>query len=425
MIRQLDRANPVLRLHPRSDDPDELALTAAAGGARIRSDKRLADAFGGATFTTIAQRCDTNRAALLSVNTHLLEELDWRIDVDRAYRHADPGTSDVDVAHGGVKNPEDTTGRAYRRHPDEAGASVRTFGLVNALRDGATAIANNIGRAAGLRLVELETDLARVVGTSVQTNVYFSEREATGFGPHWDDHDVIILQCTGRKLWEVYFPASLSPVRSAVDRGAAGEPVWSGVLSPGQALYIPRGWTHSVAGFEDEFSVHYTIGFTRLSAADALQSAIDLAARDIQRHPPTFQRFIAPVSLVAAGVELACARRRAAIEVRRGNGPLIVAEAFSTGLDDTPLVTPFPGGTIFVDDDVAHDEVGLAAHRSCFAVARRLVPSMCRLMSAEPFTIAGLATGPGSPPIDDIRAAVQSLASIDLVRMTDSSQRTA
>ena len=46
---------------------------------------------------------------------------------------------------------------------------------------------------------DLAASLERELGERTQVNLYASWRERRGFGMHWDDHDVLVLQVSGRK----------------------------------------------------------------------------------------------------------------------------------------------------------------------------------------------------------------------------------
>ena len=102
-------------------------------------------------------------------------------------------------------------------------------------------------------------DVATAFRAYVQVNCYLSYGDASGFGPHWDDHDVVVIQLAGRKHWEVHEPSELGALSAFTPPGATQRSIWSGLLSPGSALYIPRGWPHSVTGLSSEPSVHLTL----------------------------------------------------------------------------------------------------------------------------------------------------------------------
>jgi hypothetical protein len=87
--------------------------------------------------------------------------------------------------------------------------------------------------------------LTQAIGVEAQaealTNVYVSDGSAAGFGLHADWCDNLVVQCEGRKRWEIYERAP----DARADLSAA-KPLTEIVLSPGDGLYLPRGFPHRV-----------------------------------------------------------------------------------------------------------------------------------------------------------------------------------
>ena len=74
--------------------------------------------------------------------------------------------------------------------------------------------------------------------------------QATGLVPHYDDHDVLILQIQGSKTWHLYVGADLPPREIQRDKDKAvvveGLPTPTDVrLEAGDVLYVPRGRVHA------------------------------------------------------------------------------------------------------------------------------------------------------------------------------------
>jgi hypothetical protein len=92
---------------------------------------------------------------------------------------------------------------------------------------------------------------------------------------HCDDHDLIVVQLIGSKRWYVSKRAS---ELGNVWKGIPGDAPHLGaheilVLHPGDALYLPRGTYHTVDS--DTLSLHLALGFTPLTAREALIAAVD------------------------------------------------------------------------------------------------------------------------------------------------------
>ncbi len=125
--------------------------------------------------------------------------------------------------------------------------------------------------------------LAADLGHPVQVNAYVTPPQNRGFDDHYDVHDVFVLQVSGEKHWQVRPPVVESPLRDqpwtdnrdAVRRAAQAPPAVDAVLSPGDCLYVPRGWLHSATALGGT-SIHLTMGvhvWTRRQLAEDLLRA--------------------------------------------------------------------------------------------------------------------------------------------------------
>ncbi len=126
---------------------------------------------------------------------------------------------------------------------------------------GATVIFGGLhDRHEGMR--RLCSAVTRQVCARSQTNIYLTPPDAQGFKPHWDTHDVYVLQIEGSKRWRIY---SGGPERPLEDQkfdpknDQPGDVEAEFTLSAGEALYIPRGIMHA-AVTTDETSLHVTLG---------------------------------------------------------------------------------------------------------------------------------------------------------------------
>ncbi|MEU9489066.1 cupin domain-containing protein [Streptomyces decoyicus] len=108
--------------------------------------------------------------------------------------------------------------------------------------------------------------------THVQVNAYASWSAQEGFGTHWDDHDVIVVQVEGSKHWRIYGPTQIAPMHrdSAHPEAPPELPIADLVLGPGDVLYLPRGWWHAVAADQGVRSLHLTCGLTPHTGADLI-----------------------------------------------------------------------------------------------------------------------------------------------------------
>jgi ribosomal protein L16 Arg81 hydroxylase len=104
--------------------------------------------------------------------------------------------------------------------------------------------------------------LTQNTGARFQTNIYLTPPNGKGFTPHWDNHDVFVLQVMGSKHWKVEKGRRALPSRDQnieeEGREFRGE-VDSFTLEQGDVVYIPRGFVHA-AECGSESSLHITLG---------------------------------------------------------------------------------------------------------------------------------------------------------------------
>jgi len=128
---------------------------------------------------------------------------------------------------------------------------------------------------------------------AVHANVYITPGNAKGFTPHYDVHEVFVLQIAGRKRWHLYepvipLPHRMQPFRPELFTGQA--PMAEVDLDAGDLLYLPRGVLHSTTTAES-FSAHVTVGISVYTWADLLKELLSSAIDDeAMRHalPPGF-----------------------------------------------------------------------------------------------------------------------------------------
>jgi hypothetical protein len=171
-----------------------------------------------------------------------------------------------------------------------AGASVADQAaddkVLAALADGATLVLQALHRS-WPPLVEFGAHLSSELGHPVQINAYITPPQNQGFAPHYDVHDVFVLQIAGRKRWTLHEPVVEAPldnqpwesVRDAVAARAGEPPVLDTVLEPGDALYLPRGTIHSAVA-QGETSIHLTVGIHAVSRYQLVRHLLELAQDD-------------------------------------------------------------------------------------------------------------------------------------------------
>jgi ribosomal protein L16 Arg81 hydroxylase len=127
--------------------------------------------------------------------------------------------------------------------------------------------------------------LAAELGHKFQTNLYLTPANGKGFTPHWDNHDVFILQTVGSKNWKIEKQRRVSPGKGETmddqSRELRGD-LDSFVLEQGDLIYMPRGFVHA-AECESEPSLHITLGVSGMFWDDLLYAAIKAAILQDER----------------------------------------------------------------------------------------------------------------------------------------------
>jgi hypothetical protein len=143
--------------------------------------------------------------------------------------------------------------------------------LTQQLKEGATLVLDAVDELSK-PLSELAEGLELFFHEHIQINAYAGWRTSQGFDLHWDDHDVFILQVTGRKHWKVYGMTRAYPLAQDSEQAPkpTHEPLWEQTLEEGDVLYIPRGWWH-VARPLDEPTLHLTVGVHNRTGIDLLR----------------------------------------------------------------------------------------------------------------------------------------------------------
>jgi hypothetical protein len=158
--------------------------------------------------------------------------------------------------------------------------------VLRQLDDGATLVLQALHRT-WPPLVDFGATLAAELGHPVQINAYITPPQNQGFAPHYDVHDVFVLQVVGRKHWTVHAPVVTDPLvgqnwekyRDAVAARANEDALFDVVLEPGDTLYLPRGTIHSASALGST-TVHLTVGVHPVTRHHLLTHLLELVADD-------------------------------------------------------------------------------------------------------------------------------------------------
>jgi hypothetical protein len=127
--------------------------------------------------------------------------------------------------------------------------------------------------------------LAQELGHRFQTNLYLTPPHGKGSVPHWDNHDVFILQVLGSKRWTIEKQRRAFPGKGDKMGGAGREfrgELNSFTVKQGDLIYIPRGFIHA-AECGTEPSLHITIGVVAFFLEDLLNATLKAAIQRDER----------------------------------------------------------------------------------------------------------------------------------------------
>ena len=222
----------------------------------------------------LSKHSDTNRFRdLLSID---------RIDEIIASTELPP--SSLDMAR-----KEPTIERSYYTFKNgniDRGAVIRHY------QEGATIILPQLHLADEI-LSNFCRSLENVFSSHVQTNIYLTPGSSQGFNTHFDDHDVFIIQLSGKKKWRLYQKPIENPYKGEsfnTKEYKAGKLQKEFELKEGDCVYIPRGLMHDAISVGEKASLHITVGLIVKKWADLMLEALsEVAIRN-----PKFRRSLPP-----------------------------------------------------------------------------------------------------------------------------------
>ncbi len=125
----------------------------------------------------------------------------------------------------------------------------------------------------------LTAALERTLGHTVWCNAYLTHVRGGALAPHYDDHDVLVLQVHGKKRWFLHGSPSPSPIERSPEGRDFGPARSDLLIESGDVLYLPRGEVHHTA-VEGELSWHLTFGIDTRRGVDFVASLLERAAHD-------------------------------------------------------------------------------------------------------------------------------------------------
>lgn len=150
-------------------------------------------------------------------------------------------------------------------------------------RSGATVVLNSLD-SRWEPLQRLSRTLTAELNARIQMNIYLTPAGNQGFRPHYDMHDVFVVQVHGSKRWGLASQPYQLPMRNQPYNKSLPdpEPEQEFELYRGDVMYLPRGTIHW-GRTNTSASVHITMGVHPVLWADLIGSAVRrLAAEDVR-----------------------------------------------------------------------------------------------------------------------------------------------
>jgi len=184
-------------------------------------------------------------------------------DLDAIISSSDLRYPAIQLAKGGGYYPPEAYTRSVKLASEVFEGVVDVEKVRSEYRAGATVVLPALNRT-WPALRSLCASLEAHFNHGVSANGYLTAGDTAGFGPHYDTHEVLVLQIGGKKHWRICEPPITLPHRSQPFPRSGytpPAPVLEVDLEPGDLLYLPRGYVHS-ASTGPCHSAHVTIGIT-------------------------------------------------------------------------------------------------------------------------------------------------------------------
>lgn len=271
-------------------------------------------------------------------------------------------------------------------------------------------------------LNRLRVEAETLFGCESQINVYLTPPAEKSTPPHWDTHDLMVLQIAGSKRWRLFRGERTKPLsdeRFQVGADYVSPEREEVVLNAGDTLYLPRGVIHEPVS--ESYSVHVSLGLNAHRGYDLAAVALRLLAR---REGSGLRELLAGEGLAADALdglgdaellEVAGRELRRRFEAERAvdlEGRLLEIQHGAT-LDPQTRYSWRPGVKIALQPagqqlrvDVNDEQISVPAH---------LGEAVRCALAAESFSPSSL---PASAPLEDRLAMCVALWEISALRMT-------
>ncbi len=118
------------------------------------------------------------------------------------------------------------------------------------------------------------SELTKKLGTRCSAFTVITPPGASGFLPHIDQTEQLVIQCQGKKHWKVFDVHERGKRGVEVDINKIGDSILELELTKGDILYLPQGAPH-VAYTTDTLSYHITLTFEPITMGIWIKSALE------------------------------------------------------------------------------------------------------------------------------------------------------
>jgi hypothetical protein len=252
-----------------------------------------------------------------------------------------------------------------------------------------------------------------VLGKPVRANAYFTPPRAQGLDPHYDDHDVLVLQLHGSKRWRIHHEVKWPrrPMTDALPREFIKPQPLELTLTPGDVLYLPRGFVHEAASLETS-SLHLTLSVHAATWADVFERLVELEDRLGEPLPTGFFTGAAAqasdkaaLARIASGIGQSPLVHRALSEILNrtlneadmpANGQLGRLETDAQIAPDAWLVL---AGGLYAKLEQDGDVPVLRVSGAAFSADPRAAAFFGAVCTGRPFRLCDLNAGPNVPAL--------------------------
>jgi lysine-specific demethylase/histidyl-hydroxylase NO66 len=344
--------------------------------------------------------------------------------VEELLEHVQPDPSAVRLVRGGQDKDPDS----YRL----ADGGLDLVRVRTGLSDGYTIVLNGLERYMRA-IASLSHSIEVELNFPTRVNAYVTPPESTGFVPHYDPHDVLILQIQGSKIWHLSNDAAVPPHQMLQREGVVPPGLTSPTdlrLEAGDAFYLPRGRLHGAEAYSEP-SLHLTVGIHAPTVLTLFTQMLhSLSLRDDRIHARLPPRHLNDAGVRASlgdivhdivetvedpGVIAAGLSAMEEVLVRRGRCPPVGPVLHAADIDgQTPVVKYQPLYTRVTTDA---DVVALQFGQSSITVGLDHQAAMLFLSrGTEPFRVRDL---PGLSAAQQTELARTLIVSGVLVRLAD------